>query len=457
MDSFESNWKKKFDQSMADVNEDWLSPDPRVLDNIMANIEKEEKPKRRLWFLMFFLGFGLLISMAILTNLKDNSTILSKNEKNKLSTNTDENRIVPLTVADSKAEVQNKELQTQLVTTENINQNTELRNNSAITREKGVQKKNVTKTHPILPVLATNPVYNDGFKEEHIKNSISPPHPIMTLLKNCSSNSNRLFAMEIVETPIEPSNDKNQNISISTIAGIMIWQDRLSNSYSEALAPANFFNSSSIGNSFNLNIDYFFSSNWGINYSIGWNQLNTESGHNSGLTYNNVHENQTFDLTLATPYGFIKSDTGLRYSNQTSNTETPLLLDITSSHELSIFHMQLGVIKKTYLSPQWSLNTGIGFSLLNIIDIKNKVKELNTNHSDYHFQHANITQNQEAQMNDNLLGFHINLGIDYRITNQWSFGLQAGIERTTDPIFSQEDLNTYVRIWRLGLGVRYKL
>jgi len=462
MDRFNDIWKNRFNAEEVPVD-DWSSPGDAVWSSIAKELPTHKK-KRPFW--LFWASGSLLIAILF-------STVIYCNQDS-FETRTSLQNLKETSILVNET-IQSPELLNVSPTKKEIITNIEkdidsinepIKNSFASDGSNHVSKKVIApKSHDNL-VEITQPIINNNItnvKEEKAITSVVNNSTVEDINTADFADSKREFVdinqleniklsiLNLEQSVISiPQQVKviNKRLVINLKAGLMIWNHQLSDNFQSALSPFDFnYEENGIGWTTGLEIDAELNDYLHLSTGINYDQVNTQSGHNSAIDYNlsaETENNNEYSQALATPYGFMDSEFQLRRTTDLSDEQVNLLVDFDSEHLIQNVSVPVGL--KVYpLKYQNRLMPFIsaGFGVNYLTNISNNLDNIDTHHSAIHYE-SNSANLQTQAINNWHFDARIGAGLNYTFRKNIQFNIQYNYTKGLNPIFELDEFTTKI-------------
>ncbi len=479
MDNFDNIFDKFNDEALGE--EQWLEPTPDVYGRIENEIS--DNPRKRLLFWWILSGISIiLISLCsfMLLNKEDKSdkrdadisvqnyTTVQKDHTPIVSSTTpklsniesvkkDENELSKKTALLNSARLIQEDLdvKTQIPTTNNhLHLKDHIKNVSNSLKANLVNNKEVKTSEAFSKeqvIFNKRELVNIQFLDPFVRNeNIRPNTRMISLSPKFASIENN------------DRDDQKINKPWSGIVGIhyLNWSDKLNENYRTALSPADFNKSDGSGQHIYIGIDRELTSKVSGQLLVGYSNISTSSGHNSILNYDNSSEvnleNKLESVTLATPYGFVNSDISIRRDENASSDDVQLFSAIHSKHNLRMMNVNMNVMYQLISLKRVDMKIGTGLGYHRLLELKNDLDYINTNHSEYSFVRGAVTENQMS-LNNGFFSSDLMLTLGYILNDQLSSNLRFDYSQSLSPLFNDSNFSSTSRYYSLGLQLMYRL
>jgi hypothetical protein len=492
-------WKDRFNEPSLE-NENWLDADKSVLDNVM----KEVAPRRRKYLLWWFMGGIIILSglvlMAVNMNVFDtatqNKSLIKTNKENRSPETENEIMLSGKVVnAETRKPVVKENNSTPLPSSSSVNnktQNTGTQSTFAASKKK--ETKTINSSGDIVDKSNKAPIKAGEKKANNKRSSFEMTAPVD---KNADPSENNTLAQidTVIENkarmsliadlpilpvsvpgllPIETRHVATQDMpfvlllssmiepqqsskkyEIAIIAGAGLWSFNLNNNYETALDPADFSHDRGRSWSTDLQFRKDINNRLGLFAGLMIESVEFHSGHNSQITYdihnemNNMASNH-FDLTMASPIGFMMSDIEIERRSVDELPATDLVVDLSSTHEIRNLDIHAGLSFKAWQSQRLDIYTMAGLGMNNFLTTSNRLDSFNVNHSAFGTRSGHV---YEGQSNVNNISMYSMLGLQlrYEIAVTYSIGLEMSWRNNLQVIYSEVDFSTQLDRYHIGL------
>ncbi len=272
------------------------------------------------------------------------------------------------------------------------------------------------------------------------------------LEQNLLANNNASYANPIL---------LKQNDWIFTIGtSLSFWNFKLNENYQTALQPADFTYTNGKGIAIFTGVEKSFASSFRVKATVGFENINFKSGHNSSINYNPALEESNmsndFSLTMASPLGFIESEINVRRSDGVNAEATDLVVDLNNSHKVSNFDFGMSVLKQFSISNRLALNLEGGAGLNHLISLDNDLYKFSLSKEGFQSGNSSITADQN-ELKKTRPYFLIGGSSMYKINPNSSIGLSYQLKQDFNSIYQSGDFNTLLKRQFLILEYRVKL
>jgi hypothetical protein len=460
-------------------NEDWLEPSDRVLSNIESAI-KEDDDKRKS-YPIFFMIFGLCLVLAIFVSV-DRLILMEENSQKQiqaLDVSEESQAEKFLLESPSTSERKNGDVNI-LAKKSSINKNISIASQKFNeTNEEAKIKKSETK--PIESIKARKEIANSSFEElsnynednellevkanelnsgeEGYSKIISKPENkinnsvALNIINQLPSTNLGLFDTTTAIPSSMPYNTiasmdvSSDNFSpffyLEAGTGFTYWNFRLNDDYKALVEPAAFENTNGTGFVTSLTLGRKVNPRLSFSLMGSYETIHFSSGHNSVIVYDNNLSEQTENITMATPLGFVNNEIALFRTADGSTSHTDLLVDLENEHQLSAVEFSLNANIALVQNNKFSLLVSPGFGVQQILSAKNKLTSVDT-HSLEISNRGNIVESNFDNVN-NLSPFTtLNLTANKELSDFWALGLRLGGSLHLSPIQEVTGLKTNV-------------
>ena len=459
MERFDKTWREAFNQPEFD-KEKWNSPSSSLFDKIEEEVAKDEQPKG-FWFTV--LGITLLVAALILlviilssssesvkkTNTLDSTSSIVENtyntqsNTNQLVDNIETTPSKPFVESDPevKTSLYNiKEINTKTLVVQTIQETSHNRRNQENTSNKNdlfiSENSNIPDFTPISwnEKLAPSPTIDFRTIQSH---KIIPS----VTLKETSSFQK-----------------KTSPIYIGLFSQYVLWDDILNPNYQSALQDADFYSSETKAFNFSLDIEKPLSNRISIFSAISYERISIESGHNSTLFYSSDSMgslSNTFDLDMASPYGFMQSEI-LLTRNASSTINENIDLGLSTQHEISNLDLNLGLRLKLIQHNRSSIRLSTALGLNYLVKIENTFKNCLVGNSDLVYDQGSIISDQQ-NLNRVYLSTYLGVEYNYQINTLNALTFRTSWKEGLGSIYSEDSFSTKTRRVYFGIGLIRKI
>lgn len=469
-------------------NENWLE----LGDDFYAGIESQiaEQPKQKRRFLLWWLGAGLsvLIAMAVIYILSSSST-QSLGQNVAVSSSEEISNI---------AQVQ-KDLSIDDATVRlgNIgNTNPTLDN-----KEKAKSSLIIDSSHEMDVVVKNATVFNyptNDKSQNPINASLNPSSSIdpnrqssqrIIEPKNFDQNIND-NPITINDNPITINDNydvrealidlellNNSNTSLNyerALANVFIpsikpikgstWQYGMNigyaygrimhnNEYKLAVEPAAYRNSNYSSVEWDFSLTKIINTKLSVYGTLGYSSATFTSGHNANVNYDldqEVDMSNTLDIDMATPLGFINSEIVIR-RDELDLSGGNMLMDLHNEHQLNDLYADLGIKYNiiNYKNIGLSLLGGLGHRYT--LNINNTLGRIDLSESGYSYQ-SRVSNDLPQYLNRNRWYSQWGTSLDWKIGRQSLLNMKAGYRYQWNNIYQQDGFSVRMSDVKLSLG-----
>jgi opacity protein-like surface antigen len=273
-------------------------------------------------------------------------------------------------------------------------------------------------------------------------------HPILNLS----------LVAEVENLDIVPP--KKSRFSLSLQSGATFWQHQISETYINDLSAADFNYKDSWGWQTGLTFNFDLNEKVGFFAGINYEQIKTQSGHNSAINYSIDNEADpanplnNYVLSLATPYGISGSNFNLNRLENIGANEVDLLVDFHSNHTIRNFSVPFGSVlypigKKRKLVPFASLGFGVNY----LSNISNEINSIETHHDAIQFDDSGSSEFVNADVTQWHFDYRVGAGLNYELNRRLSLSLNYNFAKGINPIFELDTYNTRINRHQIRLGL----
>lgn len=486
MDRFDEIWKNRFNENDLPV-EGWNDPDAQVWEGIDASLEKDN---RRLGGIWFWVGAGaiLLILMSILwlsnsffqPNQISENIDIQTNTQLALS-NTKEDNAQPLSLDQTPVAFNSTKKSPDLKTPALISKTTIAKPSqnpileafsSATNVENQLSERSTQYNDSHRPFLGDK-AQKGSFLASEIKEVVaitsfheSEKKVKLDLLTQLPILQNPLSSSEAPQlqlTDIQPVTKpigSSKRFVIEATAGAIYWFHRTSDNYTDDLSAYEFYGSNEIGWQAGINLGWDINNYLELSAGAQFEKVEVLSGHNGDLTYSPTAETNgqqnTYNLSLATPYGFSAAQFVLNRSTDVGNDDVNLKVDFHSAHAIENVRMPVDLKihpfgKSRTFAP--FVQVGGGFNYLT--KVSNQISEIETHHSAIQFNDSGLAF-AKPDINKSFFDVSLGGGVSYQINATTGFNLTYQFARGLRPVFEMQDYETAIDRQRLTVGWKKK-
>lgn len=481
MDRFDDIWKNRFNEEEVPQS-DWNTPDEDVWEGIAPHVAPK-KNKRSLW--MIWLGIGLLILLLLSILALGNDTQRLSNQ-----TATFENSILEreeptfkIAKADAAQEeiipVNGKERSHQFnpineALSINVSPKKENFSNTPILKSKNQTISNPENSSTKLlseqvnskPELSTNSsvskrienvILTDGTINKTLEEeSKSVPSLVMFL----SSGKDIRPIPFLPKSLIEFESTNKFNYTLGFRAGATYWKHRISDDYTSDLSPFDFNYQDEWGWQSSLSLNVEISNYFDATLGLQFDQVKTNSGHNSELTYSLADEENPSDplnqyaLSLATPYGLSGATFNFNRAQNISTNDVDLLVDFHSRHLIRNLSLPIGTVfyplgKNRKFQPTVSAGFGVNY----LAQINNKIQSIETNHDAIQYDDSGSSTFVSPDVEKWHFDYRLGVGVQYKIQRNLNLQLNYNWINGLNPIYQLDQYETRIDRHQISIGL----
>ncbi len=246
--------------------------------------------------------------------------------------------------------------------------------------------------------------------------------------------------------------------AIGLSAGPMFWNHVISDEYTTDLSPFDFNYEDGIGYAVQVEAAKKIGKGFGVQLGLDYERVNIVSGHNSTLDYSLTGEETSgqdndYSVSLATPYGLMKTDFTF-FRNQALDHDTvSLLVDFKNAHLVQNLRMPISFYyNRSLFGSRLAGSVGLGAGLNYLIGIENAPSSINTNHTAVHYQDGSAVM---IDQDINRLHFDMfaNVGLRYDLGAMIDLHLSYEFSKGLSPLFQLEKYQTKIDRHYLSLGL----
>ncbi|NNL90740.1 MAG: hypothetical protein HKO66_00775 [Saprospiraceae bacterium] len=469
-------WQEKFNEESLD-SEAWLTPNANLFDSITHSIEIANKKKKRKWIILFFIiGLMPLLLLLLPSNPNRSGAINSTDdlitELDSPSVDKEKQEFVNNSETSIIADLKNIEPVT-------INDNSKITNSTPpnSNNSNGVNDK-VQKNENLIIGIDNNQENLEDTNESYSNNEHQISHELSLNKRTKSNPSSELRVLKqllpikridflplpVVQIPlinlpdnktigVAPTPFKRKKVQVGFTSEF--WNFNLNNNYVTALNPADFNHGNGIGYSAFINFSQSITKKLYFNYGVALQQITFESGHNSSIAYDLSNEAENgmsnqFDLTMASPLGFLNSEVLIQRQSIANDAITDLAIDLNNEHSLTTIDLFVGLNYKVLNYRKLSLGLGIKGGINQLLRINNKLASVNTNHSNFLSESTIITKDQNSIKNLTPY-FGSSMNLEFNIDDNNGIGITASLSNSLNPIYQEGDFSTNVIRHNIGM------
>lgn len=475
--SLDKKIQETFNPPPSLEGEDWLMPSNDVFDAIEDVVYADEKSKKRrfpFWLLLVpvFL-IGSLLSVMISNGDKDaskrnftntevmqndktsNSNALIQNDESSTSidyeTKTKSSLISSAFVNDKSSKSINNYEEGKVYSGTLLNKsNNQLSNKALFNHDSEI----------FSTKLFSGLISEDEDLLEDIFNSrITFENPSLLPLKTSTVIHQNTFGPieNLAEIDLLPNEKNDWFVKFS--AGVSNWNFDLSENYLVALQPADFTYDNGNGYFIDLGIEKSITNKLNLGLLVSMDRNQFDSGHNSVINYDlSTEDNDNtkgFDLTMASPLGFLESNIVVARTVDASNN-TNLTIDLANQHSVTNIDLGLYVDVQLYDAEGFSVSSQLGGGLDYLVHVTNTLDHFSTSEFGFNSKSSSIVSNQSDLTR---LRPFVNLGfsLGYDFNHTTTIGINYQLRRDLNSIYQSGDFSTLVQRQLSGLYLKKRI
>ncbi len=459
-----------FNQSHLE-GEDWLNPSEDILPQIEEAIYSKKERNAIPWLWIFG---GLILSLFIILIISNknpihsNSTPLDsssiRSEKNAIDKRTKPSNDIAdfeisqkterqITNSDGQSVV--KEIKTEgAQTTKKVISENENILNSAHQHKENLSATNSKAEETIIQKASKEP--KTTREKERSLIGLAPTNGLPEL-----TPSPRYFPDDYspaIEESITPVNKGNKT-TLSIYTGYTNLRYELNENYKSALSAADFSHDNATGWTLGISIDKSLSAGLTIFGQTMIEKNTSYSGHNSSANYRIDTENtalqNSYDLTMASPLGFLNSTVLVQRASSTSTSEdVDINLDLHNRHTFYNVDIGLGVLQNIIRSKHIDFNIGTGLGINHIVGLKNYLDQVNIDLDNYNAIQNDVTLSQQ-NINHTRIYYGIIAEVNYQFKERTSIGVSYSRKKDFNSLFNNGDFNSIASRHQVCLKLSY--
>lgn len=456
-------WKDRFNDTSLE-GEDWLEPNEMVLDQVMDAV----KPKRnRKIFWWFF--FGAIIGLGLWYWIPNRNThVETRHETQSLSLislpDNDNKSNSESSVSISKASVESNTIERQADTHEEISTiKKSVTTNQTVNKKHKKSGKRKTSVKGELTEKSRKAIKADfkSLEKDNVEVAPTVVNKIDRFATLPLLPASIQYVQEEINTFPEWSQiniDREISNNEFAVRGIIgTWNFKLNNNYSTALDPADFYkdNGSSLGVGLSFTKSIHPGGRLYMETHASLEKVSFQSGHNTVINYDRNEEepgthNTSFNLTMASPIGFLSSDVVISRSSDNVNNQTDLVIDLHNKHEFTTLDFGMGLSYLLFDRKSVELRGSLGMGVSYILENQNILDYCGVDNSDFSYVSGLVTS-QPAELQD--INPYIRMGLDarYLMGNQFYMGMTIGYLNHISSIYKEGDFSTGVQRTQIAL------
>lgn len=239
-------------------------------------------------------------------------------------------------------------------------------------------------------------------------------------------------------------------------AGYSLWSLSLNNNYQTALQGADFTHSKANGFFAGINASKSISPILKLNANLTFERVSFESGHNSIVNYDPSTENaegvNTFDLTMATPIGFLESNINLKNTETNLDVPKDVVLDLSNKHIASNLDFGLGLTIQAIDKGKINVGLDLGLGLNYLLSLENDFYSFTPNENTFEGQGSSLVSNQ-SDINKTRPYFMSGLNVLFGLNTGSQIGFAYSFKQDVVPLYQFGDYSTLLS--RHGASVRW--
>jgi len=480
------------------ANEDWLEPSDQILSNIKAAIGDVDKKNRSP--IVFYFLISLLVGSTLVLiffnpihqkNLTENQTQyeeieLSKTEANETSqTNAefdkDSNSYLSVSntpqIVDADIESKDKIQMANKVAIEknlirggkqnldfiNGSYKLKINNQDTITSSQSSTDHNdYTQSADIIYIENEQISQHAAFNISITSNLETPINEAWNLTAELipAVSINKLVKEEFIFPTLQVNKLSNLNIQsitphfyIEAGVGVTFWNFRMNDDYKILVEPANFKKTGGVGYVTSIAVGKNLNPRFSLSLNGNYESIEFSSEHNSAIVYDNNLNQQTENITMATPLGLVNNQVALSRTADNSSDHTNLLVDLENEHQLTAVEFSANANISLVKNNKFSLIVSPGFGVQQILSTENKLTSLNTHNADIHDGGSLIEGSFENVKSINPFT-SMQISAQRDLSDHWQISLRLGSSYQLSHIQETQDLKTNVIRYNTQLVLR---
>ena len=193
--------------------------------------------------------------------------------------------------------------------------------------------------------------------------------------------------------------NKNRKWFLSAGVSYNFWNFKLNDNYQTALTPADFTHSNGKGFAIFTGLERQLRSGFRIKSQVSFGKMKFESGHNSSIDYvldlEGDDKTNEFDLTMASPLGFLNSNISVGRTEDATADTSSLIVDLNNSHVVTNVDFGLSILKDVYNYKSFRVSLEGGLGVNHLVSLKNDLYDFSVSKSGYYSESAAITGDQD--------------------------------------------------------------
>ena len=460
-------WNKRFKKPLL-ADQDWLEPREDIFENILQATEPRKRKHVAFWWIV---GFGVSM-LLIIAGIQFKQS--SGNDIQQLVDKVQEPATSPLVWDANKQDTDN-----QLKSTNILPSKTELSNDmnpkhgqsliqssqksTFSLSSRPIQKENAMGTRAFIRTeseLVSSQLSEETFgtlNRYHLISETESVKGINNLAIPFFEMRDRLLRSTPQTVDLESKKPLSKQWGVSVYAGLNHARHAINTNYAFALAPADFYADDGEGWQLGVAISRNLGSRLDVNLSLDYTVQNYASGHNSELIYHTAQEenlySQSYDLTLATPFGFVQSDFVLSRSADYESQTTVLDAVFGSVHRVSALHAHVSMDYSLIQKNRWSFAISGGIGASYVLSIHNRLSSVDTQHEFIHYNGGAISKDQEStrRLLPNLLsGIKVS-----RVMHTGSLFANIQYRYSTRSFFRQDEFSSQLHGMYANIGYQF--
>jgi len=488
----ENIWKDRFNDPTLE-REDWLEPDVQLIDGVMDAIETAPR-RRRMWLLWLMLGLITLVAVVSQIPLSPFGPSMESNSENQSEIQAQSpgvtlNEKAPFENAPSESVITSDQEaeadhtgknNTSVASKSNDTDNVEKsRNQTAYPSETGSDKQDKLltesqkqKNHIQKKVIARKESDNRLDGQPYQNKITDKPQVTATQKKNLIVNPAAIQKIKssaviaegpVLEAPVMaasgmgPLNQDRQDRTKKIMLGSMfsLWDFNLNSSYETALDPADFYHNTGKSAAVVINYQQFLNDRLFYYVEAGYEKVRFNSGHNSSVAYDPALEDMqthstAYNLTMASPVGFINSDIVINRSSANGDQSANLTVDLNNRHSIQNLSLASGLGVQLIQHSSVGLSIHMGLGLNQFIRNNHTLVYCGVDDAGYEYSSGYVSSAPLNLVNTTLYG-QTGVQLSYLLGNNWMAGLVVDYQHNMGVIYKEDDFSTQLNRYRVGL------
>ncbi len=214
-----------------------------------------------------------------------------------------------------------------------------------------------------------------------------------------------------------------------------------------------------------IGLEAVFSKNWSIETGLDYLVSNTQTDYRLQVPYTHQNEYQhddgnydnVYNHSLPSPFGNYPAQLILTRESGASVAEGELMnLDLSIQQRIQLLSLPLMLKFAFGKAPlRFGLKAGLRTNLA--LGIDSEYSSLVSYHGAIHQRHTSIGNPALSDLQKVTFGYRLGIDVNYLFNQRWGLFMESSFQRSINPIYENEEVQSYLRGVEAGLGLRIKL